>query len=158
MRSRNGCSAGPMVWRIKENNMQAHLSEKSPGAYEYPLLIKQLLTAALATRPNQEIAYRDVSRYTLRTLRERVSRLASGLKALGVEPGDTVGVMEYDTPRYLKAYFAVPMMGALLHTLNYRLSAEQLLYTIEHAEDKVILINRDFLPLLDGIKGRITTV
>jgi fatty-acyl-CoA synthase len=84
--------------------------------------------------------------------------LAGALESLGVLPGDTVGVMDWDTTRYLEAYFAVPMMGAVLHTINVRLPLEQLLYTIEHAEDKVILVNSDFLPLLEAIRGRISTV
>ncbi|HMA33877.1 MAG TPA: fatty acid--CoA ligase [Chloroflexia bacterium] len=138
--------------------MPDNLIEKTPSAYDYPLLIKHLLTAALTTHPDQEIAYRDVSSYTLRTFRERVGRLAGGLASLGVGPGDTVGVMDWDTPRYLETYFAVPMMGAVLHTLNVRLSPEQLLYTIEHAEDKVILVNKDFLPLLEGIWERLSSV
>lgn len=138
--------------------MTGVLIEKTPSAYDYPLLIKHILATALSTNPNQEIVNWNGGRYTLDTLRERVSRLASGLASLGVRPGDTVGVMDWDTSRYLEAYFAVPMMGAVLHTLNVRFSPEQLLYTIEHAEDKVILVHNDFLPLLEAIKGRISTV
>ena len=138
--------------------MPGSLIEKTPSAYGYPLLIKSLFTTSLANRPQQEIVSADGSRYTLAGLRERVGRLAGGLERLGVRPGDTVGVMDWDTTRYLEAYFAVPMMGAVLHTLNVRLPLEQLLYTIEHAEDKVILVNKDFLPLLEAIKGRISTV
>jgi fatty-acyl-CoA synthase len=138
--------------------MEGNLIEKTPSAYEYPLLIKHLLTTALANSPEQEIVHYNGGRYTLRDLRERIGRLASGLANLGVKSGDTVGVMDWDSPRYLEAYFAVPMMGAVLHTLNVRLSPEQLLYTIEHAEDKVILVHKDFLPLLEAIKGRIATV
>lgn len=138
--------------------MAGNLIEKTPSAYDYPLLVKHLLTTALASSPEQEIVHYNGTRYTMRTLRERIGRLASGLASLGVQPGDTVGVMDYDSPRYLEAYFAVPMMGAVLHTLNVRLSPEQILYTIEHAEDRVILVHKDFLPLLEAIKGRISTV
>src|SRR6202049_3154881 len=63
--------------------------------------------------------------------------------------------MDWDTNRYLECFFAVPMMGAVLHTVNVRLSAEQILYTINHAEDDVILINSEFLPLLQQIWDRI---
>jgi fatty-acyl-CoA synthase len=59
---------------------------------------------------------------------------------LGVERGDTVAIMDWDTHRYLECFFAVPMMGAVLHTVNVRLSAEQILYTINHADDDIILI------------------
>jgi fatty-acyl-CoA synthase len=138
--------------------MPENLIDKTPSAYDYPLLIKHLLTTSLANSPDQLILYRDLSRYSLRTLRERIGRLASGLESLGVRPGDTVGVMDWDSSRYLEAYFAIPMMGAVLHTINLRLSPEQLLYTIEHAEDKVILVHKDFLPLIKAVRGRITTV
>jgi acyl-CoA synthetase (AMP-forming)/AMP-acid ligase II len=69
-----------------------------------------------------------------------------------------VAVMDWDTPRYLECFFTVPMMGAVLHTINVRLSAEQILYTINHADDDVILVNREFLPLLEQIWDRVQTV
>lgn len=77
---------------------------------------------------------------------------------MGVKKGDTVAVMDYDSHRYLECYFAIPMIGAKLHMINVRLSPEQILYTIDHAEDDIILINEEFLPILDQIKGRIDTV
>jgi fatty-acyl-CoA synthase len=82
-------------------------------------------------------------------------RLASGLAHLGVEPGDAVAIMDWDSCRYLECFFAVPMMGAVLHMINVRLLAEQLLYTINHTEDDVILVNREFLPLLQQIWDRV---
>lgn len=93
-----------------------------------------------------------------RDLGQRVSRLASMLTDLGVKPGDTVAVMDWDSHRYLECFFAIPMMGAVLHTVNVRLSPEQVLYTINHAKDDVILVNREFLPILDAIKDRIEPV
>ena len=63
--------------------------------------------------------------------------------------------MDWDTHRYLECFFAVPMMGAVLHTVNVRLSPEQILYTINHAEDDVILINSELLPLLQQIWDRV---
>jgi len=79
------------------------------------------------------------------------------LKGLKVKMGDTVAVMDWDSHRYLECFFAVPMMGAVLHTINIRLSPEQLLYTINHAEDDVILVNADFLPLLESIRDQLST-
>lgn len=108
--------------------MLASLIEHTPSAYDYPLLIKHLLHTPLATAPEQEVVYRDVSRYTYRTLHQRIGRLASGLAGLGVRPGDTVAVMDWDSHRYLECYFAVPMMGAVLQTVNIRLSPEQILH------------------------------
>src|SRR5262249_43976882 len=81
--------------------------------------------------------------------------LASGLASLGVQAGDTVGVMDWDTHRYLECFFAVPMMGAVLHTINVRLSPDQILYTINHARDDVILVNAEFVPMLEQIWDRV---
>ena len=132
--------------------------DKTPSAYDYPLLIKNLLFNPFAYDPDQEIVYKDMVRINYRTLRERIAKLASSLVSLGIKPGDTVAVMDWDSHRYLECYFAIPMIGAVLHMINIRLSPEQMIYTITHAEDKVILVNPDFLPILDQIKGRIDTV
>ena len=129
--------------------------EPAPSAYGFPLLIRHLLHTPLAHAPDQEILYGDRVHYSYTTLHERIGRLASGLIRLGISSGDTVAVMDWDSHRYLEAYFAVPMMGAVLHTVNIRLSPEQILYTINHAEDDVILVHADFLPVLSQILGRI---
>jgi len=134
------------------------LIDHSPSAYDYPLLIKQLLHTPLATCPEQEIVYRDHTRYTYRTLRERIGRLASGLRALGIAPGDTVAMMDWDSHRYLESYFAVPMMGAVLLTVNVRLTAEQVAYTLNHSGAKALLVNAEFLPILEAIRSHLTTV
>ncbi|MDF1628452.1 MAG: fatty acid--CoA ligase [Alcanivoracaceae bacterium] len=131
---------------------------RTPSAYSSPLLVNSILEAGVKNAPDQEIVYADKLRMTYRDLGERVSRLASMLTDLGVKPGDTVAVMDWDSHRYLECFFAIPMMGAVLHTVNVRLSPEQVLYTINHAKDDVILVNREFLPILDAIKDRIEPV
>ncbi len=138
--------------------MSASLIERTPSAYDYPLLIKHLLHTPLATAPEQEIVYRDRSRYTYRTLRHRIGQLASGLAGLGLRPGDTVAVMDWDSHRYLECFFAIPMMGAVLQTVNIRLPLEQILYTLNHAGADFILCHTDLLPILDSIKDRLETV
>ena len=138
--------------------MSEQLIERTPSAYYNPLLIKSLLDNPIRQFPEQEIVYGDFKRQTYRDLGERVSRLASGLAGLGVRRGDTVAVMDWDSHRYLECFFAIPMMGAVLHTVNIRLSPEQILYTINHAEDDVILINTEFLPVLEAIRDRIEPV
>jgi fatty-acyl-CoA synthase len=130
---------------------------RHPSAYSYPLLVKDLLLAPLAYDPDREIVYGE-RRLTYAQFRERVARLATALVSLGVQEGDTVAVMDWDSNRYLECYFAIPMIGAVLHTINVRLPAEQLAYTIDHAEDRFILVNSDFLPLLAAIRGRLDTV
>jgi fatty-acyl-CoA synthase len=136
----------------------ADLIERTPSAYDYPLLIKHLLHTPLAHAPEQEIVYRDLKRYDYRTLRRRIGQLASGLEDLGVKPGDTVAVLDWDSHRYLECYFAVPMMGVVLQTVNVRLSPDQILYTINHAESDVLLVHTDFLPVLEEIENRLESV
>jgi fatty-acyl-CoA synthase len=135
-----------------------NLIECSAAAYSCPLLIKHLLDTALARAPKQEIVYRSQARLTYRDFRDRVGKLASGLAKLGVRPGQTVAVMDFDSHRYLECFFAVPMMGATLHTINVRLSPEQILYTINHARDDIILVNSEFAPILEQIWDRVEGV
>ncbi len=124
------------------------------SAYHYPLLIRHLLHTPLACRAHQEIVSGLERRYDYLTFRERIARLAGALERLGVGPGSTVAVMDWDGHRYLECFFAVPMMGARLHTINVRLSPEQILYTVNHAADDVILVHEDFAPLLAQIAPR----
>jgi fatty-acyl-CoA synthase len=138
--------------------MPGPLIARTPSAYDYQLIIKHLLHTPLVYSPHQEIVYRDQKRYDYLTLQERIGRLANVLKGLGLEPGSTVGVMDWDSHRYLEAFFSIPMMGAVLHMVNIRLSPEQILYTINHAEDDVLLVNGDFLPVVESIKDQLQTV
>jgi len=78
----------------------------------------------------------------------RAEKLAAALQKLGVRPGDRVGTFQWNNQEHLEAYFAVPCMGAVLHTLNIRLFPEQLAYVINHAEDDVILVDASLVPLL----------
>src|SRR6516225_8600773 len=130
----------------------------TPSAYAYPLLIKQLLHAPLMQAPKQEIVYRDLRRLTYGELRDRIGRLASALTKIRVRPGDTVGVLDWDSNRFLEAFFAIPMMGAVLQTVNVRLSPEQIAYTIDHAEASTLLVNDEFVGLLEGLKPQLPKV
>ena len=123
-------------------------------AYDYPLTLDHLLHTGLACSPAREIVHENHGRLDYRELHRRIGRLAAGLASLGVAPGATVAVMDWDSPRYLECFFAIPMMGAVLHTINVRLSPEQILYTINHAEDDVILVHEDFIPLIRQIGDR----
>jgi fatty-acyl-CoA synthase len=131
---------------------------KTSSAYDYPLIIKQIFSTPLVNFPSQKIQYRDQFSYTYTQFAERVHKLASALASSGVKQGDTVAVMDWDSHRYLECFFAIPMMGAILHTINIRLSPDQLVYTINHAEDDVILIHKDFVPMIEAVKDRITSV
>jgi fatty-acyl-CoA synthase len=100
--------------------------------------------------PNQEIVYRDLRRHTYRTFRERIGRLASGLSQIGVDQGDVVAILEWDSDRYHECYFAVPMMGAVLQTTNVSLTPEDVAYTINDSGATTVLFNADFLPLMEN--------
>lgn len=134
------------------------LLPSTENAYEYPLLIKSLLLSGKRYSPNREIVYSDISRYNYVTLNERIARLANALGNAGIGAGDTVAVMDWDTPRYLEAYFAIPMIGAVLHHVNVRLSPDQIIYTMNHAEDDILLIHDDFLPLIEPVASELKTV
>lgn len=130
----------------------------SAEAYSYPLLIKQLLHTPLVTQPDQHIVHADQTRSNYWTLRHRIGQLSSALRSLGIGEGDTVAMMDWDSHRYLETYFAVPMMGAVLMTVNVRLSPEQIAYTLNHAQVKAILIHADFLPVLAQIRAQLVSV
>ena len=128
--------------------MPLRFAEATPEAYDFPLTIGHLLDASMITAAEEEIVYRDQVRLTYRELRVRIGRLASLLTRLGAEEGTTVAVMDWDSHRYLEAYFAIPMMGAVLQTVNVRLPPAQVAYTLAHAKAEIILCHRDFFPLL----------
>ncbi|MFB2765434.1 fatty acid--CoA ligase [Marinobacter shengliensis] len=137
---------------------QTRILPAADNAYQYPLLIKRLLLSGPRYNPDQEIVYANRSKYTYTDLVERIHKLANALTDAGVKPGDTIAVMDWDTPRYLECFFAIPMIGAILHTVNVRLSPEQIVYTMNHAEDDVVLVHDDFMPIIEGVKDEIKTV
>ena len=123
---------------------------------EYQLVIGQLLNSGLTAAPAQRITHGDQIEMTYAEMGQRVARLGSVLAGLGLRQGAVVAVMDYDSHRYLECFFAIPMLGATLHTVNVRLSPEQILYTINHAGDDAILVHEDFLPVLLPLLSRIT--
>jgi fatty-acyl-CoA synthase len=138
--------------------MQDNLVAATPSAYNYPLLIKQLLLNSRSLHGDQEITYRGELRYRFRDFDRRLCRLASALTSLDVRHGSTVAVMDWDSHRYLESYFAIPMMGATLFTVNVRLSPQQILYTLNDSEAEVVLVHADFVEMLSGIWGELRFV
>jgi fatty-acyl-CoA synthase len=130
----------------------------TPSAYSYPLLIKQLLHTPLIQAAHQEIVYRDLKRLTYADFRARIGRLGSALATIGVRPGDTVGVLDWDSNRFLEAFFAIPMMGVVMQTVNVRLSPEQVAYTIDHAGSSTLLVNDEFVDLVQSILPKLPKV
>ncbi|MFZ5824915.1 MAG: long-chain fatty acid--CoA ligase [Bacillota bacterium] len=125
------------------------------------LTLHTLLERARRYFPEKEIVSRTGSgifRYNYRQYYDRVKKLADVLTKLGVERGQRVGTIAWNHHRHLEAYFAVPCMGASLHTINLRLPPEHLAYVINHAGDKVLLIDSDLVPLVEAIQGELETV
>ncbi len=117
---------------------------------DYPLIIRNLLPTVNRSTVAGEIVDASGLRFTYAQFEERVAKLAGALAACGVEQGDTVAVMDWDTHRYLECFYAIPSMGAVLMTVNIRLSREQVRYTIGHAGATTVIAYPEFLPLLVG--------
>src|SRR5699024_94541 len=96
------------------------------------------------------LTYRDVGK--------RTRRLMSVLKKFGIEKGDKVGTLAWNTHRHLEIYFAAPGIGSVLHTINIRLSPEHIIHIINHAEDKIIFVDEDILPLVNQLHEHLPTV
>ena len=129
---------------------------------DYPLTLTQFFERSRRLFARKTLATRvpgcPLFRYTYADFAERVARLAGGLAALGVRPGDRVGTFAWNTHHHLEAYWAVPLMGTVLHTVNFRLSPEDIVYIINHAEDRLLLVGASVWPLLEPIRETLTTV
>ena len=126
----------------------------------YPLTLTSILKRAKDLFADGEIVTREpggVHRYTYGEFYERVLRLMGALKAAGVKPGDRVATFAWNRYQHLELYFAVPCLGAVLHTLNIRLSTDQLTYLVNHAEDQMIFVDESLadqlVPLQEHCKG-----
>ncbi|MFL6715826.1 MAG: long-chain-fatty-acid--CoA ligase [Burkholderiaceae bacterium] len=134
----------------------------------YPLLLTTFMKRPVSLYPDQiGVVYRnhlsgEYARFTWKQWHQRTSRLAHALqRTLGVKPGspgapgDRIGTMALNTHRHLELYYSVPCIGATLHPINVRLAPEHVIYTINHAQDKVIFVDDTVLPLLEAIYDRI---
>ncbi len=138
--------------------MPVKIIPPTPSAYTYPLLIKHLLHSPMVRSPDQEIVYRDLRRRSYREFRERIGRLASGLTQIGVDQGDVVAILEWDSDRYHECYFAIPMMGAVMQTVDVSLVPEDIAYTIIDSGATTVLFKADFLPLVEKLAPHLKAV
>lgn len=126
-----------------------------------PLLMHRLMDRGAAMQPDVEVVTateNGVRRQTLAETRDRAHQLAHALAGAGIEVGDRVATFMWNGARHLEAYHAISCMGAVLHTLNIRLSDVDLEYIINHAEDRLIIIDADLLPKLEALADRMPTV
>lgn len=126
-----------------------------------PLTMSVLMDRGPMLYPDNEIVskMRDkIHRYTYADLNKRARQFANAVTKLGIKQGDRVATLAWNGYRHLEVYYATPCMGAVLHTLNLRLSATDLEYIVNHAEDSVICVDDDLLPILEKLAGKIPTV
>lgn len=143
---------------MQKTRINTRIIPPTEQAHSTPLLVKSLLLSGKRYEATQEIVYQGNKRYDYVTFNERICRLANALTSAGVQAGDTVAVLDWDSHRYLECMFAIPMIGAVLHTVNVRLSPDQIAYTMNHADDIMVLVNSEFLPLYQAIEPQLTTV
>ncbi len=126
---------------------------------DYPLTVPLLLDRAARYFPEAEVVSRRPDRSLARSsygeVWRRANQLAGALARLGVGRGGRVATLSWNNARHLEAYFGVPLMGGVVHTLNPRLSAEDLTYIVNHAGDSVLLVDDVLLPVLDQWRGQV---
>ena len=129
---------------------------------DYPLTLTQFFERSRRIFARKTMATRIPGqppfRYTYADFAARVERLAGGLRALGVKPGERVGTFAWNTHHHMETYWAVPLMGAVLHTVNFRLSPQDVAYIVNHGGDSVLLVGASVWPLLEPIRGELRTV
>jgi fatty-acyl-CoA synthase len=129
---------------------------------DYPLTLTQFFERARKLFHRKTMATRvpgaGLQRYTYADYADRVCRLSAALDGLGLAKGDRVGTFAWNSHRHMEVYFAAPLMGMVLHTLNIRLSAQDLTYIINHAEDRVLIVDASLWHLLEPIRKELKTV
>ena len=129
---------------------------------EMPLLLSGFMEYAANFHGDTEVVAReiegDIHRYTYADAHRRMKRLAKALARLGVKQGDPIGTLAWNTHRHFEMFYGVPGMGAVLHTINPRLFADQLVYIVNHAEDRMIFLDAATLPVVEAIAPRLATV
>jgi len=122
---------------------------------DWPLTVDKILDHAKNWHPNREVVTRSVEgpieRTTYGAIHARAKRVSNALKAWGVQPGDRVATLAWNTADHIETWYGIMGIGAVCHTLNPRLFPEQLVYIINHAGDRIIFVDLTFVPLLDAI-------
>src|SRR5438128_10162067 len=127
---------------------------------DYELSLQHVLWRIERLHQKKEVVTKrdeGIHRTTYGEMVPRINRLAGALKRLGVKPGDRVATLAWNNNRHLELYYAVPCMGAVLHTLNLRLFPQHLEFIINDAEDKVLFVDQSLLPILKPLIGKIPT-
>ncbi|PSJ18785.1 long-chain-fatty-acid--CoA ligase [Nitrosomonas supralitoralis] len=121
----------------------------------YPLLLKQLWHTPLANAADQEIIYRDRLRLSYYQVYTRIEQFCAALATYGLQQNDVIAVMDHDSHRYLECYFAIPMYGATMMTVNTKLTPTQIAYTLNHSRASMLLLHADFIPIIESIHAEL---
>src|SRR5512132_3310043 len=129
---------------------------------DYPLTLTQLFERSRKIFHRKTMATRvpgsGLQRYTYADYADRVCRLATALGKLGVKKADRVGTFAWNSHRHMEVYFAAPLMGMVLHTVNIRLSAQDITYSVNHAGDEVLIVDASLWHLLEPIRKDLRSV
>lgn len=129
---------------------------------DWPLVISSILDHAAREHPQQEIVTNAVEgtirRCHYRDLHSRARKVAKALLSAGIKPGDRIATMAWNTDRHMEVWYGITGVGAIYHTLNPRLFAEQIEYIVNHAEDRIIFVDATFLPVLEPIRDKLSSV
>src|SRR6267143_1275279 len=128
---------------------------------DYELSLQHVLWRIERLHQKKEVITKleqGVHRFTNAEMVPRINRLAGALKRLGIKPGERVATLAFNNYRHLELYYAVPCMGAVLHTLNLRLFPQHLEFIINDAEDKVLFVDQALLPILKPLAGKIPSI
>jgi len=127
-----------------------------------PLLIQQIIEHAALNHGDTEIVSRrvegDIHRYTYRDAHRRARQVAEALIALGIQPGDRIGTLAWNGYRHFELYYGISGMGAVCHTINPRLFPEQIVYIVNHAEDRLLFVDLNLLPAVEKLLPQLGTV
>ena len=129
---------------------------------DWPLTVDKIIDHAKNWHGEREVVTRSVEGPIVRTtyaqIHERAKRVSSALKDWGIKPGDRVATLAWNTANHIEAWYGIMGIGGVCHTLNPRLFPEQLVYIINHAEDRIIFVDLTFVPLLEAILPHIPKV
>src|SRR5262245_11587044 len=160
--------AFPFPRPTQRSRLQSARSEQFPdpgGAMhglmmDFPLTLSTIFRRAEQLFGRREIVSRrpdkSLHRYTYADWAVRTRRLAHALTGLGIRPGDRVATLAWNHGAHLEAYFGIPLVGGVLHTLNLRLHPQELAYIVNHADDRAVLVDETLLPLWEQVRPHVT--
>jgi len=129
---------------------------------DWPLVISKIIDYAASQHGSREVVTRSVegpiARSDYASVRRRALQVAQRLLREGIAPGDRIATLAWNTARHLEAWYGITGAGAIYHTVNPRLFPEQIAWIIDHAQDRLVLVDLSFVPLLEALADKLPTV